>query len=51
MLALVAFETTVAVVVVSDVINGVGVTDEDFARLLVAAQRLGNAAGVCNGPR
>jgi hypothetical protein len=50
-LALVAFESTVAVLVVSDVVNGKIVTDQDFERLLVAAQRLGNAAEVCNGPR
>lgn len=50
-LALVAFESTVAVVVVSDVVSGKDVTDQDFERLLVAAQRLGNAAEVCNGSR
>jgi hypothetical protein len=50
-LSLVAFESTVAVVVVSDVVSGKEVTDQDFERLLVAAQRLGNAAEVCNGSR
>ncbi|WP_088286137.1 DNA primase [Ideonella sp. A 288] len=50
-LSLVAFESTVAVVVISDVVNGKGVTEQDFNRLLVAARRLGNAAEVCNGPR
>ena len=50
-LSLVAFESTVAVVVVSDVVHGKEVTDQDFERLLVAAQRLGNAAEVCNGSR
>lgn len=50
-LSLVAFEATVAVVVVSDVVSGKSVTDQDFERLLVAAQRLGNAAEVCNGSR
>ena len=50
-LSLVAFESTVAVVVVSDVVNGKGVTEQNFERLLVAAQRLGNAAEVCNGSR
>ena len=50
-LSLVAFESTVAVMVVSDVVNGKDVTDQDFERLLVAAQRLGNAAEVCIGPR
>lgn len=50
-LSLVAFESTVAVVVVADVVNGKGVTAQDFDRLMVAAQRLGNAAEVCNGSR
>ena len=50
-LSLVAFESTVAVVVVSDVVHGKEVTDQDFERLLVAAQRLGNAAEACNGSR
>ncbi len=50
-LTLVAFESTVAVVVVSDVVSGKEITDQDFERLLVAAQRLGNAAEVCNGAR
>lgn len=47
-LALVAFESTVAVLVVSDVLKGTA-TDADRNRLLVAAQRLGHAAEVCNG--
>lgn len=51
MLSLVAFESTVVVVVVSDVVAGKEITDQDFERLLVAAQRLGNAAEVCNGSR
>ena len=50
-LSLVAFESTVAVVVVSDVINGVPVAEQDFERLLIAAQRLGDAAEVCSGSR
>ena len=50
-LSLVAFEATVAVLVVSDIVKRDGATEEDLARLLVAAQRLGNAAEVCNGPR
>lgn len=49
-LSLVAFESSVAVLVVSDVVNGKEVTDADYQRLLVAAQRLGHAAEVCNGP-
>lgn len=50
-LSLVAHESTVAVVVISDVVNGVPVGDADFERLLMAGQRLGHAAMVCNGPR
>jgi hypothetical protein len=50
-LSLVAFESSVAVLVVSDVVKRAGATEEDLDRLLVAAQRLGNAAEVCNGPR
>ena len=50
-LSLVAFESTVAVVVVSDVVSGRCVPELDFQRLLVAAQRLGDAAEVCNGSR
>lgn len=50
-LALVAFESSLAVLVVSDVINGIPVGDDDFERLLTAAQRLGDAAEVCNGSR
>ena len=47
-LTLAAFEAAVAVLVVSDVLKG-RATDADRDRLLVAAQRLGNAAEVCNG--
>ena len=50
-LALVAFESTVAVLVISDVVKREGATEQDLDRLLVAAQRLGDAAEVCNGPR
>jgi hypothetical protein len=50
-LALVAFESTVAVTVISDVMNGVEVTQQDYDRLLTAAQRLADAAEVCNGWR
>ena len=50
-LSLVAFESTVAVVVISDVVNNDGATEQDLERLLVVAQRLGNAAEVCNGAR
>jgi len=50
-LSLVAFESSVAVRVCSDVINNREIADGDFERLLVAAQRLGDAAEVCNGSR
>jgi hypothetical protein len=50
-LSLVAFESTVAVLVISDVARRKAATDDDLGRLLVAAQRLGNAAEVCNGAR
>ena len=50
-LSLVAFESAVAVLVISDVVKHEGATEQDLDRLLVAAQRLGNAAEVCNGPR
>ncbi len=50
-LSLMAFESTVAVLVIADVVKRDGATEEDLARLLVAAQRLGNAAEACNGPR
>ena len=50
-LSLVAFECTVAVVVISDVLKNDGATEQDLDRLLVAAQRLGHAAEVCNGSR
>jgi hypothetical protein len=48
LLELVAFEATVAVLVVSDMVKGKA-TEADRNRLLVAAQRLGNAAEVCRG--
>ncbi len=47
-LALVAFEASVAVLVISDVLKGTA-TDADRDRLLVAAQRLGHAAEACHG--
>ena len=50
-LDLVAFESTVAVLVVGDVLRERRVKEADFERLLVAAQRLGDAAEVCNGDR
>jgi len=50
-LSLVAFESTVAVIVCSDFVNNGSIADGDFERLMVAAQRLGDAAEVCNGSR
>jgi hypothetical protein len=50
-LSLVAHESSVAVIVVSGVLRTKQVKDRDFERLLESAQRLGNAAEVCNGPR
>ena len=50
-LALVAFESAVAAVVCSDVINNQEIAEADFERLLVAAQRLGDAAEACHGAR
>ena len=46
-LAMVAFESSVALIVCSDVLNKKTVSESDFARLLTAAQRLGDAAEVC----
>lgn len=46
-LAMVAFECSVALIVCSDVLNNKAVSESDFARLLTAAQRLGDAAEVC----
>ena len=50
-LSLVAFESSVAAVVITDVVKRDGASEADLDRLLVAAQRLGNAAEVCNGAR
>lgn len=50
-LSLVAFQSTVAVLVVSDVVHGKEISDQDFERLVFAASCLGNAAEVCNGSR
>jgi hypothetical protein len=50
-LSLMAFESAVAAIIVSSLANGRVVSDQDHCRLLVAAQRLGNAAEVCNGSR
>lgn len=48
LLDLVAFETSVAVVVCSDVLHSRTVSAPDFDRLLTAAQRLSHAAEVCH---
>jgi hypothetical protein len=50
-LSFVAFEATVVLIVVSNVVRGNAIEKADFDRLLLAAQRLGHAAEVCNGPR
>ncbi len=50
-LSLVAFESAVAVLVISDVVKREGATEQDLDRLLVTAHRLGDAAEVCNGSR
>jgi hypothetical protein len=50
-LPLVAFESAVAAIVASDVAYNKKIENKDFERLLVAAQRLGHAAEVCNGSR
>lgn len=50
-LALVACETSVAVVVCSDVLRNRAVSSTDFDRLLTAAQRLSHAAEVCHAYR
>jgi hypothetical protein len=50
-LALVAVESTVAVLVCADVLRQHTVSDADFNRLMTAAQRLGDAAEVCRAYR
>jgi len=50
-LALVAFESSVAVVVCADVLRSRTVSESDFGRLLAAGQRLGDAAEVCHAYR
>ena len=50
-LAMVAFEASVAVTVCVDVLRDRAVSGGDFARLLCAAQRLGDAAEVCHAFR
>ena len=50
-LALVAVESSVAVVVCADVLRSRTISEIDFGRLLTAAQRMGNAAEVCHAYR
>jgi hypothetical protein len=50
-LMLAAFESSVAVVVCTDVLRRREVSQADFDRLLTAAQRLSHAAEVCHGCR
>ena len=50
-LALVAIESSVAVVVCADVLRSRTISEIDFGRLLTAAQRMGNAAEVCHAYR
>jgi hypothetical protein len=50
-LALVAFEASVAMIVCSDVLHRQAVSEADFRRLSTAARRLGDAAEVCNARR
>lgn len=47
LLAMVAFESSVALIVCSDVLHQKQVSEVDFARLLTAAQRLADAVEVC----
>ena len=47
-LALVAMECSLAVLVCADVLRSRKVSELDFGRLLTAAQRLGDAAEVCH---
>ena len=50
-LSLMAFESSVIVLIACRVSKGMDEGDPDRNRLLEAARRLGNAAEVCNGPR
>ena len=50
-LALVAFESSLAVLVCFDVLELRPVSPEDMDRLRTAARRLADAAEVCRGPR
>jgi hypothetical protein len=48
LLDMVAFEASVAAIVLADVLRLEIVSDNDWERLATAAQRLGNAAEVCH---
>lgn len=48
-LDLVAFESTIVALIAADMVHKRSVSEVDFARLLSAAQCLGDAAEVCNG--
>ena len=50
-LLLVAFQSSVAVNVISGVVKRGTATEQDLHSLLMAAQTLGDAAEVCNGAR
>lgn len=51
LVALAAHESSLAVVICADVLNSRTVSDADFARLLIAAQRLSHVVEVCHGYR
>ena len=50
-LSMVAFESSVAALIAGNLLRCSSVSAQDLDRLAVAAQRLGHAAEVCNGPR
>ena len=50
-LAFVAFEATVAALLVNDALNRGELIEDDYQRLMTAAMNLGDAAEVCNGGR
>ena len=50
-LALVAFEASVAALVVNDALNGLLISDDDYERLTTAGMRLADAAEVCHAFR
>lgn len=50
-LALVAFEASVAAIVIRDALANQNVSELDYARLKTAGERLADAASVCNAGR